>query len=105
MSIQQRWIKLTTINNVHDDMIYNNGLNIDIYPFNPVQECSKGELYFCKREYAHRWIHIRKGMHFMWDVELPKNEHVIHYNYKSKAHKIILSKPRLIENDINRKKL
>jgi hypothetical protein len=95
-----RFVKLTNEYCQHYGHYYSAGLNIDKIPFNPIPECAKGGLYFCRYEDAHKWIRYRSEiMHWLWDVEIPEGENVIDMGNKLKARRIILSNKRCVWKD------
>jgi hypothetical protein len=67
------------------------GLNVDINPFDTINECAAGGLYFCTDEHIPEWIH---GYDVVADVTLPDDAKVIMLPKKCKADKIIISNVR-----------
>jgi hypothetical protein len=88
-------IKLTNSDSTgYDGYLYKEGLNTDHHPWNP-ESCVPGGLHYTSPEYAHHWIYANKDM-MVWDVEVPEGTlQIAHpYEYKYKAHSIIMRNPR-----------
>ena len=50
--------KLTNETENHHGFQYQDGLNIDIIPFNPHNECSAGGLYFTEESKLSKWFNV-----------------------------------------------
>jgi len=72
----------------HYDFEYKLGLNVDILPFNPIDECSGGGLYFCEESNCHIfWKDYGKKLAL---IEIPDDARVYVERDKFKADKIII---------------
>jgi len=91
-----KYIKLTNEKNIHNKLIFKDGLNIDNIPISS-GECEPGGIYFTTFNNISFWLsYNRHKMYYIWDVVIPENSKVYHYPTKSKAESIILSNCRRI---------
>lgn len=94
---QIKFYKLTNFDEYHNSFQFNDGLNIDTVPFNPLHQCSPGGIYFTETKLLRHWTsrHV-----FIREVIIPDDAKVYVEQQKFKANKIIL-KPRkyIIENE------
>ena len=91
------YVKLTTEDCIHNGYKYEEGLNVLNGPFDNQKVCNKGGLYFCRKEYAGKWVDYNdKIMHWIWDVVVPDEAKIVDMNDKLKTDKFILSNKRSI---------
>jgi len=88
--------KFLEISMKHHDMIYKEGENIDVLPFVPVGECSKGGLYFFDESITDELlVKIYLSSFYIADVIIDDDEPVWkESNGKYKTHKITLTNIR-----------
>ena len=67
---------------------YKNGLNIDVNKLNPIEECSKGGLYFNEKNNIPFWIDL--DFHFITRVYVPNDANVCIEKNKFKSDKLIV---------------
>ena len=95
-----KYYKILNKNMVHNEMHYQEGLNIDIKPFNPKPECGPGGLFFADRSEIGKFFDY--GM-LLAEVEVPEGEPIVEVKgldaTKYKAHRIILKNIRDILDD------
>lgn len=85
-----RYYKLLHKSLIHHGFEYKLGLNIDIVPFNPSDNCLGGGLYFFNEYQLLRWNKYIKDIYYISEVDLPVDAKIYHEEGKSKADKIIL---------------
>ena len=94
--------KITNKNEIHYEMEYKTGLNVDIKPFNPFGNCETGGIYFSRKDilaFLEYGCWIRK-------VTLPKDEEIYENPGKIKkwkAHRVILGKRKKIDLEVIKK--
>lgn len=94
-STKTKFYKITNRTEQHHGMKYQDGLNVDVLPFNPRGSCSAGGIYFTTLKHI---LHFQNFGCWVREVELPENELVWeekgpYFVVKYKAHSVIL-KPR-----------
>lgn len=96
------FIKLTNSDEIHNDFQFKDGLNVDIIPFYPHNDCEPGGIYFTNKLYAGRWITYKSIItKYMRKVIIPDNAKVyIEDRHKFKADRLILGPRKLISKDI-----
>lgn len=92
-----KFYKITSEDEWHHRMHYQDGLNVDCLPFNPKGSCQSGGLYF-SREYILRFLNFGSWVR---EVTLPEGEAVhketSYDSVKWKAHRIILGPRRRVD--------
>lgn len=92
-----KYVKLTNESCYHNGFQFREGLNVDTVSFSTESECCAGGIYFTRMEHFHKWLcYSGQSMMYCWDVIIPDDAKVHHYNTKSKEDRIILSNKRLI---------
>lgn len=99
LTFGQKFYKVTNSNEFHYFMKYNDGLNIDIIPFNPIGECKAGGLYFTDSKN----IGIYYGLHGfnVREVTIPDDARVYVEVDKYKADRFILGRANECEFEID----
>ncbi|AYV77921.1 MAG: hypothetical protein Edafosvirus2_100 [Edafosvirus sp.] len=91
-----KFIKLTNKNEIHNNLPYGDGLNVDVLEFNTVQPCCPGGIYFIDKIDMNKWIRYgNKKMYWRRNVKIPDDaivfiEYCKKFGYKFKTDKIIL---------------
>jgi len=91
--------KITNKNEIHYEMEYKTGLNVDIKPFNPSGDCETGGIYFSREDIL---SFLEYGC-WIREVTLPKDEEIYENPgepKKWKTHRIILGKRRKIDLEV-----
>lgn len=96
-----KFIKLTNENEIHNNFHFVDGLNIDTQKFNPTRSHSKGGIYFTKKKKAWMWLKYNNQiMMNMRTVTIPDDARVYVEKNKFKADKIILGPKKEITKAI-----
>ena len=89
-----QFIKLTNMQENHNDYQFKTGINTDIIKFNPTEECKAGGIYFCKQNDFFKWLSYgsygSKIMYWYREVIIPDHAQVYVEAEKCKADVIIL---------------
>jgi len=89
--VDKQFIKFLNKDLIHNGFKYKLGENIDILPFNPTGKCSKGGLYFIKKNYLFDYIDMMNDSEFIANVTLEPNESIYIEDRQYKSHKIIIT--------------
>lgn len=85
-------VKLTSADENHNGFVFHTGRNTDSVPFNPIGECTRGGMYFCKMKNAYNFFNYNsKRMVYFRYVTLPENARVYVERGKYKTDCFILS--------------
>ena len=82
------YVKLTYSDNIHNDYLFVEGMNTDIYTLAGDETC-KGGFFFCRFKDINYWFR-RFYNGNIWRVRLPEGEQVLDYGNKLRARTIIL---------------
>jgi hypothetical protein len=95
---EQKWVKLTTRDCIHNGFEFKEGLNVDVIPFNTSGYCTPGGIYICEFQHILLWLSYNdKEMYWMWDVDIPDDAKIYKEpKQKVKCDKLILSNKRPI---------
>ena len=94
-----KFYKLTNHQEIHNNLKFNNGLNIDPIAFNPSNSCLPGGIYFTERNKIAMWLHYSDSpMCWIREVQIPLDAEVYIEDNKFKSNKIILG-PRVTIKD------
>jgi len=88
-------VRLTNLEELHRRMHYVDGVNVDIEPFYPNDNCSKGGLYFIPSYHINRWTNYNSGIgEMVWKrkVTILKDSLVYIEENKFKTNKFLLGK-------------
>lgn len=84
-----KYYKLFHENEIHHDMHYHDGMNIDIIPFNNSINCGAGGLYFSNE--LHILDFLGTEMKFIREISIPQYDSIIEIDQaKYKAHTLFL---------------
>ena len=90
MKKQPVYLKFTNSDETHNGFKFNTGLNTDTNPFDPDPDhkCGPYGLYFTDADQCVPWSVY--DMVYVREVTLPKNEPVVTFDDKCRAHRIIM---------------
>ena len=89
----EKYFKLTNESEIHNNLQFKDGLNVDFLPFNPNGQCSKGGIYITLKQNIGMWcIYGSSTMKYYREVTIPDDAQVYIENNKVKVDKLILSK-------------
>ena len=93
------YYKAVNASEEHYGMQYQEGINVDILPFNdnPNESCCAGGLYFSDLEHI---FEFTGGNTYIYEVTIPLNEKVIQDDNKWRVHRFCLSNRRTIQEFI-----
>jgi hypothetical protein len=87
------FIKFMNNDDIHYNMIYKTGLNVDIEEFNPGNECTKGGIYFCHlQDYR---CYVNSYGNYIRKVVIPDDARIYIEENKFKADKVILEEKEI----------
>lgn len=91
-----KFYKLTNKLECHNNFQYQDGLNVDILPFNPTGSCLPGGLYFTEENNIAYWVTYLDDITYIREVEIPDDALVYIEANKFKTNKIILKGRNLL---------
>jgi hypothetical protein len=96
-------VKLSREDCMHYTMKLQEGLNIDINPFQYDKVGGPDGIYFCRLEDVFYWIPYDPEYMYMWDVEIPSDATTCMYHRMLKTDRLILKNQRKISDYISSK--
>jgi hypothetical protein len=104
LTLSKKFVRLTNESEYHNGFQYKTGLNVDTLPFNPVETCRPGGLYFCDIEKFPHYLMYPSGDEIktcvnMRQVTIPNDAKVYVEPEKYKTDRIILDDPLKIYED------
>jgi len=94
-------VKLTKDDEIHNNLKFKTGVNVDVLPFSPFGQCSSGGLYFTDIMKMPMWMSYGdKTMKWIRYVSIPDDAYVYIEKDKFKCDKFVLSERQpIIFND------